>query len=97
MYIRYVYTKRKKLDKADGSLIDPYIPANPIMAQAWVDCLRWSVTEPEILAAFRAATGSDYSPGATPIERMIDQATGRDREFVEQYVAWFNENVWGEE
>jgi len=28
---------------------------------------------------------------------MIDEATGRNRAFVEQYVAWFNENVWGEE
>lgn len=89
--------KRKASSKQAPDLITQYLPSNPIMAQAWVDCLRWSVTEPEILAAFRQATGSDYSPGATPIERMIDQATGRDREFVERYIAWFHENVWGEE
>jgi len=29
---------------------------------------------------------------------MIDEATGSERgAFVEQYVAWFNKNVWGEE
>ena len=78
MYIRYVYTKRKKLDKADGSLIDPYIPDNLIMAQAWVDCLRWSVTAPEILAR-SGLRPQRWSPGATPIERMIRQATGQDR------------------
>jgi hypothetical protein len=35
--------------------------------------------------------------GVTPIKRMIDQATWRDRAFVEQHIAWFNGNVWGEE
>jgi len=28
---------------------------------------------------------------------VIDEATGLDQEFVEQYVARFQENVWGEE
>jgi hypothetical protein len=55
------------------------------------------VTEPAILAAFRAASGCTFTPGRTPIDHMIDQATGRDREFVEQYIAWFLENVWGTE
>jgi|SRR5882762_5112823 len=87
--------KRKTVNtKAPPDLITKYLPANPIMAQAWGDCLRWSVTEPEILAAFRADTGSTFTHGGTPIDRMIDQATGKDREFVEQYVSWFNENVW---
>ena len=27
---------------------------------------------------------------------MIDQATGHERAFVEQFAAWFNKNVWGE-
>jgi hypothetical protein len=84
-----------KSQKAD--VIAQFLPSNPIMAQAWVDCLRWSVTEPAILAAFRAASGCTFTPGRTPIDHMIDQATGRDREFVEQYIAWFHENVWGTE
>jgi hypothetical protein len=88
--------KCKKLSKLAPDLIIKYLPDNLIMAQAWVDCLRWSVTEPEMLAAFRADTGCDFTPGLTPIDRMIDEATGRQRAFVEQYVAWFNENIWGE-
>ena len=66
------------------------------MAQAWVNYLRWLVTEPEMLAAFRADTGCDFTPGLTPIDLMINEATGRQRASVEQYVAWFNENIWGE-
>ncbi len=50
-----------------------------------------------MLAAFRADTRCNFTPGLAPIDRMIDEATGRNRAFVEQYVAWFNENVWGEE
>jgi hypothetical protein len=49
-----------------------------------------------MLAAFRAVTGCDFTPSLTPIDRMIYKATGRQRAFVEQYVAWFNKNVWGE-
>jgi hypothetical protein len=48
------------------------------------------------LAAFRVDTGCDFKPGLTPIDRMIDESTGRERVFVEQYGAWFNENIWGE-
>ena len=66
------------------------------MAQAWVNYLRWPVTEPEMLAAFRADTGCDFTPGLTPIDLMINEATGRQRASVEPYVAWFNENIWGE-
>jgi hypothetical protein len=88
--------KCKKLSKPAPDLITKYIPNNPIMAQAWVDCLRWPVTEPEMLAAFRACTGCDFTPGLTPIDRMIDEATGRQRAFVDQYITWFNENIWGE-
>ena len=88
--------KCKKLGKLAPDLIIKYLHDNLIMTQAWVDCLRWSVTEPEMLAAFRADTGCDFTPGLTPIDWMIDGATGRQRAFVEQYVAWFNENIWGE-
>ena len=85
------------LSKPAPDLIIKYLPDNLIMAQAWVDCLRWSVTEPEMLAAFRADTRCNFTLGLVLIDRMSDEAPGRDRAFVEQYVGWFNENVWGEE
>ena len=88
--------KRKKLSKPAPDLITKYLPDDPILAQAWVDCLRWSVTEPEMLAAFRADTRCNFTLGLVLIDQMSDEAPGRDRAFVEQYVGWFNENVWGE-
>jgi hypothetical protein len=75
--------KRKKLSRQAPNFITKYLPDDPILAQAWVDCLRWSVTEPEMLAAFRADTRCNFTPGLMTIDRMIDEATGRDRAFVE--------------
>jgi hypothetical protein len=41
------------------------------------------VKEPEMLAASRADTRCNFTSGLAPIDRMIDEATGRDRAFVE--------------
>ena len=89
--------KRKKLGRQAPDLITKHLPDALIMTPAWVDCLRWSIGELEILAEFRADTGCNFTPRLTSIDRMIDEATGCKRAFIEQYVAWFNENVWGEE
>jgi hypothetical protein len=92
-----LYMKRKKLGRQAPDLITKHLPDDLIMTPAWVDYLRWSIGEPKILAEFRADTGCDFTPRLTSIDRMIDEATWRERAFVKQYVAWFNENVWGEE
>ena len=85
--------KRKKLGRQAPDLITKHFLDDLIMTPAWVDCLRWSIGEPEILAEFRADTRYDFTSRLTSIDRMIDEATRRKRAFVEQYVAWFNENV----
>jgi len=89
--------KRKKLGRQAPDLITKHLHDDLSMTPAWVDCLRWSIGEPEILAEFRVDTGCDFTPRLTSIDWMIDEATGRERAFIKQYVAWFNENVWGEE
>lgn len=65
------------------------------MWPAWGSCLHAALGHHETLAAFRAATGNTWSPDVTAIEKMIDQGTGADRAFLEAFVTWFNENVWG--
>ena len=74
-------------------LVPPDTP--PYMAQAYFDCLVWAIRNPDILAAFRAETGNNWTPGKTPIERMVDDATGVGEDFVKQFIPWFNLNVWG--
>ena len=63
----------------------------------WVAALKAAVTNDGALKAFREDTGKTYiySPPKTPMEALIDQATGRDREFAHAFAAWFNEKVWG--
>lgn len=78
-------------------LLGPYLPQDPLMVQAWVDCLLWSVTNPDIVAAFRQQTDCHWTPATTGLERMIDQATGAEADFVRAYVAWFAQAVWGPE
>ena len=84
----------------EGSIlqgIDPSLaPSCPLMGVAWLGAVRWALGEPEIMAAFRRDTGNNWSPGRTGLDRMIDQATGAEKAFFEQFLRWFNENVWGD-
>jgi hypothetical protein len=68
--------KCKKLGRQAPDLITKHLPDDLIMTPAWVDCLRWSIGESEILAEFRADTGCDFIPRLTSIDWMIDEATG---------------------
>ena len=65
------------------------------MFEAWRDCVVWAIGEPEIVAAFRRDTGNTWAPGRSGLERMIDAATGVDRDFVEAFIRWANVNIWG--
>ena len=75
----------------------PNIPPEPLMAQAYLDCLQWALGFDPILSEFRDATGTNWSPGQTPIDRMIDNATGAPTKFIETFIPWFDTNVWGDE
>ena len=65
------------------------------MRDAWLSCLDWALGHPEAIAAFRQDTGILWSPGTTPLDRLIDEATGADWGFVEAFVRWANVNIWG--
>ena len=77
--------------------IDQLRPADTpaYMTPAWLGCIRWALIDPDIVAAFRADTGNTWTPARTPIDAMVDKATGADRDFIEQFIRWTNINVWG--
>lgn len=77
--------------------IEALMPADTprYMAGAWLGCLSWAISTPEVVAAFRAETGLQWRPGTTPLERMIDEATGADHQFIVAFVNWVNREVWG--
>lgn len=75
----------------------PFMPADTPdhMAPAWASCVSWAIKQPEVMAAFRAETGNTWQPGRTPMERMVDEATGADAAFMEAFVRFVNERIWG--
>lgn len=64
-------------------------------ALAWAAFVEWAAAEQEIRAAFTAETGLPFlAPPETPIEAMIDTATGADGN-AEAFVEWVTRNHWG--
>lgn len=55
----------------------------------------WAIRDPDVVGAFREATGNRWTPGIRAEERLIDQATGADRAFAEAFLHWVAENMFG--
>jgi hypothetical protein len=65
------------------------------MFDAWVGCIHLALGQPEVLAAFRRETGNKWEPGRAPLDRMIDDATDANWQFIKAFVKWANVHVWG--
>ena len=83
------------LPERQGNPLDALLPTDPLMRWPWASCLRVVARDPEALAAFRRDTGCTWKPGHTSLDRMIDEATGAERDWLVQFITWFNANVWG--
>ena len=59
--------------------IERLIPHNlPLIEVFWLSALRTCLAIPAMLESFRTETGIQWTPGRTPMDRMIDQATGAE-------------------
>jgi len=67
---------KKKQASVDTDPLSGLMPENPLMAAAWVGCLRWALGREDIMTQFRAETGMTWTPGRTPIDQAIDEACG---------------------
>jgi len=67
------------------------------MYDPWAACLRWAVCSEAVQKDFEAATGIKYHGAGSPIEAMLDNATGHNpaEEYIKSFLPWFNEMVWG--
>ncbi|MGI4945868.1 MAG: hypothetical protein ACRYHQ_35795 [Janthinobacterium lividum] len=65
------------------------------MAAAWAGCMTFAIGHAATLAAFRAETKNQWEPGTTALERLIDKETDAERFFMEAFIAWANERLWG--
>ncbi len=66
-----------------------------LAAVAWYEFLLATFEEPNARAWFREDTGFDLDMPRSPIARLIDSATGREREMFEQFIEWATERLWG--
>lgn len=85
----------KRPDASFYGPLEHLMPADPLMAIAWYGSIHWAIGTEEIVQAFREETGCNWKPSRIPIERMIDEATGADFQFIEAFARWHNENIWG--
>lgn len=65
------------------------------MTPMWIGCIHWAISTPDVVEAFRRETGNRWEPGRTTFERMIDEATGVDRDFLKAFIRWVNVEIWG--
>lgn len=82
---------------ANMEYIEPPANTPEFIWPAWYSCLRWAVGEKEIMGRFTAETGIKFHPETSPLDWMIDDATGANKDFVFKFCDWFNENIWGNE
>jgi hypothetical protein len=71
-------------------------PSDDSMLSAWLGCLHWALGEQEVRGAFYKASGLRWEPPRSPIERMVDEATGADGEYLVAFAVFVNREIWGE-
>lgn len=65
------------------------------MAPAWVSFITWALGNADVRAQFEAETGNRYSAPKDALAAMMDEATGYGRSYVEAFIPWANERLWG--
>jgi hypothetical protein len=80
-----------------GQFLAQYAPSGDeaYLLPAWLGCLSWALTNPQVLEQFEKSTGFKRNHARSPIERMIDEATGMQAEYFAAFAKWMNENIWG--
>lgn len=90
-------TKTVEQRRAEVSVtLESLGPTDPIMIGAWIGAIHWGISDPDMLSQFKDETGLAYSPPRSGIERMIDESTGIQGEFILAFARWFNRQHWGE-
>lgn len=70
-------------------------PRNAILAQAWADFIMWAAKQAELRAAFKTDTGRSMNRRGSPLEEMIDAATGKDSDDAMAFAVWVTRTQWG--
>lgn len=80
----------------ESNSLKKHVPKDPLMAGPWSVAISVALRDASMLAGFKTDTGLSWNPPKSPLDRMIDEATGADMKFLVAFAAWFNENIWGD-
>lgn len=58
------------------------------MYPAFIGYVHFALSRADALAQFRVETGNTFQPALTSLDRMIDEATGRDLAFAQAFIDW---------
>ncbi len=69
------------------------------MAPMWAACVKWALSEKDARDRFAEETGFNISSlvNRSPMDRMIDQATGYEAEVLAAFCDWVTTEFWGTE
>lgn len=65
------------------------------MWKAYIDFLHFALGNDEMVAQFRAETGNMWKPAKNGLGRMIDEATGVEFKFLQQFSDWCEATYYG--
>ena len=71
---------------------------HPLNIATWTGFLNFTIGEERLHREFEEATGTKI-PAApkSPIEAMIDKATGYQESWIMPFIVWVTETYWGDE
>lgn len=89
--------RRAKHKRAQSPRDAKMIAPDPLTEAAWFGFIRWAIGRPEIRARFQTETGLslDSLDGRSPIEAMVDKATGYRDDVIGHFVEWATREIWG--
>jgi hypothetical protein len=74
------------MEAAGGAVMDA--GRATIHVWAFFGFVHYMAYQPEAIERFQAETGTKYVPARTPLDAMIDKATGIQREAARQFIQW---------
>lgn len=83
--------------KPFGMTVTPY--GWPVMHQAFVDFISFAIDKEEFREAFKKDSGIDLDAVVpkTPLDAMIDEASGFRDSIFTAFIEWVTKNHWGVE
>ena len=85
------------MENEQKNILDLKPPDMPdYLILAWISFISFCLRHNDCLEAYQKETGDTFKFASTPIDRAIDEVTGREWGFLSNFVSWVNKNHWGE-